>query len=56
MPQANAAEALVAVRALLALIDRTMPPELQAQDPRVVAGRQLERDLVNLTTRPPHAC
>lgn len=30
MPQANSAEALLLVRSLLAIIDRNMPPELQA--------------------------
>ena len=48
MPQANPAEALVAVRGLLALVDRNMPPDLQAQDRRVAAARKLERDLVQL--------
>lgn len=50
MPQAKATEALLTVRALLALIDRAMPPELQAQDLRVLAGRRLERDLVGLVS------
>ena len=48
MPQAQATEALLATRAMLALIDRTMPQELQVQDSRVVAGRLLERALADV--------
>lgn len=51
MAQAKATEALLAVRALLAIVDRAMPPDLQAQDPRLVAARRLERDLASLTIR-----
>lgn len=51
MPPAKATEAPLAVRALPALIDRRMPPDLQAKDPRVVAGR--EQYLVSLNPRDP---
>lgn len=48
MPQANSAEALLLVQSLLAVIDRTMPPELQAQDVRVQKARRFERDLASI--------
>lgn len=45
MPQAPVSDLLLALRSLLAIVDRCMPSELQAQDRRVVHARELEEEL-----------
>lgn len=48
MPQAQATETLLALRALLALIERNMPPELQQKDTRIQNARTLMDHLVRV--------
>ena len=47
MPQAERGEAFGLLFNLLMVIDRTMPKGLQAQDPRVVAAKELSRRLTD---------
>lgn len=43
MPEITEDQARAIVPALLSVIDRAMPPELQAQDRRIVAAREVAR-------------
>jgi hypothetical protein len=43
MPEPSSAEAIDLVKSLLATVERTMPPDLQGQDPRVREARILLR-------------